>query len=80
MALWRVLDKTSGSLTRAVKHPPQNHTTQRKNKKGNEKSGFARRLSAKPRFFLLPDTLNYALFLRRICRQIRAKRATRPIK
>ena len=54
---------TSAPLRGADKHPPQTDTTQRKSKDGNEKSGFARRLSAKPRFFLLPRCLKPMLFL-----------------
>ncbi len=69
VALWRVLDKTSAPLRGADKHPPPpkqnwikvNRYHRRKSKNGNEKSGFARRLSAKPRFFLLPVSLNCAV-------------------
>jgi len=40
--------------------------SRRKSKNGNEKSGFARRLSAKPRFFLLPVALNCAFSICRV--------------
>ena len=38
MALWRVLDITSGSLTLAVKHPPQTDTTEKRKPKATAKS------------------------------------------
>ena len=72
MALWRVLDKTSGSLrspssTRRTNRPNiTKRQNRRKSKDGNEKSGFARRLSAKPRFFLLPVALNCAFSICRV--------------
>jgi len=57
MALWRVLDITSGFAYARPFPPPQTppHTTRhnkkRPNQSGNLKSGFVRRLSTKPRFF-----------------------------
>ncbi len=35
MALWRLLDKTSGSLAHAVKHPPQTNRTQQNDEPRN---------------------------------------------
>lgn len=72
MSLWRVLVRAA---TRRGQAPATTETkpnkkvdrySRRKSKNGNEKSGFARRLSAKPRFFLLHVALNCAFSICRV--------------
>ena len=69
MALWRVLDKTSGSLTLAVKHPPQTDTIEESKPPITEKAraatknrgaraGFPRKLKIKKVAHFMCSTFN----------------------
>jgi len=51
MALWRVLDKTSGSLTLAVKHPPQTDTIEESKPPITEKARTATKIGVRAQAF-----------------------------